>query len=408
MDVMRRWKRHVLALVVAAGFVSLAVGAWWWWRHINQPEYQLRQGQDALRRGDRDEAERIAQMLIADGQADWAHVLRGEALFLQKQYDRAIAELALIRGEGEVRVEAALILGQCLVLQNQYGQAERVLQFIVHSRPDNAVAHRCLAGIYYKQGAEMRAVEQAQEWGRLEARNGEPYWMIGEIHQDLEHLQDATEAYQEALRRELPAELSEKVRQQLAECLVRQLRWNEALEALDSERPLPQTPERQALRVECAWNLGQANKARALLDAGLASHPRAVELLRIGAEIRQADKQSLEAAALLVRALEVDRHDHASRHKLAQVYEGLGRRSDAEVQRRLAEQTKSLFEEMTRLRDQAANNLWDAAPRLRLAKICDELGQEKEARMWREAAKACGPAVPAPSTGAEAKTDGRV
>jgi tetratricopeptide (TPR) repeat protein len=405
MDAMRKWQRYVLALVVAAAFVGLAGGAWWWWRHTKEPAYRLHQGQDALRRGDRDEAERYAQMLIADGQADWAHVLRGDALFRQKQYDRAVAELTRIHGEGEVRLEAALILGQCLVLQDNYEQAERVLQFIVHSRPDNAIAHRCLAGIYYKQGAEMRAVEHAQEWGRLEAHNGEPYWMMGEIHQDLEHLPDAIESYQEALRRELSGVLNEKVREQLAECLNRQLRWHEALEVLDGERPLPQTAERQALRVECAWNLGQADKARALLDAALASYPRGIELLRIGAEIRQADKQPQQAAALLIWALEVDRHDHASRHKLAQVYEGLGRRAEAEEQRRLAEQTKSLFEEMTRLRDEAAKNLWDATPRLQLAKICDELGQKKEARMWREAAKACGPSAPRPSSNGQAKPE---
>ncbi|HMF12680.1 MAG TPA: tetratricopeptide repeat protein, partial [Gemmataceae bacterium] len=164
---MRSWKWYVLALFVVASVAGLAGGAWWW-RHTSRPEYRLRRGQDALRRGDRDEAERYAQLLLADGQADRAHLLRGEALFRQKQYDRAIAELNRIRSEGELRVDAALLLGQCLLLQNRYEEAERALQFVVRSRADSADAHRCLAWIYHDQGAEMRAVEHAEQWGRLE------------------------------------------------------------------------------------------------------------------------------------------------------------------------------------------------------------------------------------------------
>ncbi|HMF15109.1 MAG TPA: tetratricopeptide repeat protein [Gemmataceae bacterium] len=382
--------RFLLWLGVVAVVATLAAGGAARWRRGTLPEARFRGGQDALHRGDRDEAERIAQVLLADGQADWAYTLRGDILFQQKQYDRAIVELSRVKGSGEVRVESALILGQCLLLQGEYGQAERALLYVVGLRPNNADARRCLAWIYHDQGAEMRAVEQAQEWGRLEARNGRPFWMMGEIHQNLEHLSEAVECYQEALRRELPADIAANVRQQLAECLVKQLHWSDALDALDAAPTLPETEERQALRVESLWGLGRAEPARALLDAGLVTYPRGAELLRIGAEIRQADKHPDEAAALLVRALEVDRHDYVSRHKLAQVYESLGRSADAAEQRKLADQTKGLIEEMTRLRDEAANNVWDAAPRLRLAKICEELGQEKPARMWREAAKACG------------------
>jgi tetratricopeptide (TPR) repeat protein len=388
---MHRWKRYLAGLVVAVGVLGAAGGATWWWRHTTTPEYRLRQGRDALRRGDRDAAERVIQLLIADGQANCAYLLRGEAFFQQKQYDKAIAELSRLRGEGELRVDAAATLGQCLLYQNQPEQAEHVFVYLVHRRPDDADAHRFLAMIYYDQGAEMRAVEHAQEWGRLEGRNGRPYWMMGEIHQDLEHLSEAIDCYQEALRRELAAEIIEKVREQLAECLAKQLQWGEALAALDGERPLPETAERQARRVECLWGLGRADEARALLERGLAMFPRGLDLLRIGAEIRQADKQPAEAVALLTQALEINPHDHVSRHKLALVYEGLGRPIDAAEQRRLEERTKGLVAEMNRLRDEAAGNPWDATPRRRLAEICAELGQDTLAKWWRDAAKACGP-----------------
>jgi tetratricopeptide (TPR) repeat protein len=336
-------------------------------------------------------------LLLADEQPDYAHLLRGEALFRQQQYGQAVAELnRLTRPDEDVRLDAALIMGQCLLLENQPGQAERLFKFVLDHRPDSADAHRCLAWIYHDQGAAMRAVEHARQWGRLESHNGRPYWMMGEIHQDLEHWPEAVECYQEALRRELPPDVPDKVRQQLAECLAKQLNWGPALEALDGEPPLAETAERQALRVECLWGLGRADEARLVLERSLAAFPRGAELLRIGAEIRRADDRLSEAAALLVRALDEDRHDPVSRHKLALVYEAMGRGAEAAEQRRLEAKTKRLFEEIDQLRTEAANDLWNPKPRLRLARIFEEMGQDKLAKMWREAANACGPAKAEP------------
>jgi tetratricopeptide (TPR) repeat protein len=180
----------------------------------------------------------------------------------------------------------------------------------------------------------------------------------------------------------------------LAACQVRSFRWSDALAVLDGDDPpSPESAERRALRVRCLWGLGRADEARALLDRSLQDYPRCLDLLSIGADVRQADKRFEDAAALLKRGLEVNPHDPESLHKLALVYESLGRPADAAEQRRREEQTKALFVEMEKLRDEAANNPWDAALRLRLAKLCSELGRDDWAKIWRDAAKACGPGV---------------
>jgi tetratricopeptide (TPR) repeat protein len=396
MDGMHVRLRLLAWLGIAAILALLAFEGVWWWRHTSQPEYRLRQGQDALRRGDRDEADRMAQLLIADGQTDHACVLRGTALFQQEQYDRAVLELSRVKGYGEVRVEAAIVLGQCLLMQHEYEQAERALQFVARSRPDNVIARRCLTGVYFHQGAAMRAIEQATEWGNLEERNGQPHLVMGHVHRDLgdAHLAEAIDSYQEALRRELPPQAVEEVRHELAACLVRSFRWAEALAVLDGrDPPLSESAERQALRVRCLWGLGRADEARALLDRSLQDYSRCLDLLLIGADVRQADKRFEDAAALLKLALVVNPHDPESLHKLALVYEALGRTADAAEQRRLEAETKALFAEMEKVRDEAANNPWDAAPRLRLAKLCSDLGRSDWAKLWAEAAKACGPGV---------------
>jgi tetratricopeptide (TPR) repeat protein len=291
-----------------------------------------------------------------------------------------------------LRVEAALLSGQCLLRENQPEQAVRHFQFVLHHRPESADAHRCLAEIYYTQGALMRAVEHAQQWGDLDSYDGRPWWMMGHVYKSLNNLPDAIEKYAEALHRALPADKVQEVRSELAECLVERKMWTEALQILegaDASTARELQIKCLALRVQSLWGLGRSEEARALLDQGLANHPLGVDLLRVGSEVRMADRQLEGAATLLLQALEIDRHDFTSRYRLAMAYEGLGRKADAEEQRRLAEQTKSVLAEVSKLNDAAAANPWDAASRVRLAALCEELGQREMARMWREAAKAC-------------------
>src|SRR5262245_313630 len=106
MDAMRVRIRRVLWLGVVAALAGLIVGGVGWWQRTTSPEYRLQKGREALRRGDRAEAERMVQLLLADGQADHAHLLRGEALFHQQQYGPAISELnRLTRASEGLRVD---------------------------------------------------------------------------------------------------------------------------------------------------------------------------------------------------------------------------------------------------------------------------------------------------------------
>jgi tetratricopeptide (TPR) repeat protein len=387
----------LLVIVVALALMVCGVGAsaWWWYRGT-QPELRLQRGREALHRNEQDEAERIVQLLVADGHANHAYLLRGESFFLHQQYARAIEELGRMREPATpLRIEAALILGQCQVLQNQPEQAERAFRFVLSHRPDCLIARRCLTGIYYLQGASMRAVEQALEWAKLDEGDGQPYVTMGHIHHDLgdAYLPDAIEDYTAALRRNLAPATVEGVREDLAACQARRLQWSEALGTLDGDSPLSATPERQALRIRCLWGLGRGDEARWMLDLGLANASRSLDLLLVGADIRQADKRYADAVLLLEAAIELDRHDPETRHKLALAYEAVGRRRDAAEQRRLEDKTKTMLAEMEKLRDDAAADLWNPAPRLKLAALSTELGREDWAKMWRDAAKACGPGL---------------
>jgi tetratricopeptide (TPR) repeat protein len=394
-------------LVLLGGLaVALALGGGLgaWWQRTSGPDYRLRSGRDALRRGDEAAAERAVLLLRAAGAEDHAHLLQAEIAFARaKPYldsdqlaeatpflSRALDECNRIRDQGQLRLDAVALSGLCLLRLKEYAQAARALTFVVAERPDNADAHRGLAAIYYDQGALMRAVEQLQEVDRLEPEDGRPQRMIGHIYKDLDQDDRAIDAFREALARRLSPAFADDARANLAECLVERGRHREALQVLDGcGSEAAGTPPLLALRGQCQLALGQTAEARSLAEAALAQHADSVELLRLRARLHRDTEEFRAEAADLERALAIDRHDYTSRYQLAQVYERLGRSADAAEQRRLCRQTQEALEEMSKLHDQAVQNPWDAAVRRRLADVCRKLDRPDQAKMWLQAAAAC-------------------
>jgi tetratricopeptide (TPR) repeat protein len=404
-------RRHLLLLVSGlATAVGLALAGGAWWHHTSRPEYRLRRGREALRRGDDEAVEREVLRLEAAGCGDQAHLLRAELLFARaKPYldanqsapaapflGRALDECNQIRDQGDIRLDAAAVSGLCLLYLKEYAQAERALTFVVAQRPDHADAHRGLFALYYDQGALLRAVDHLREVARLDPDDGRPHRMIGHIYQELEKYDRAGEAFEEALRHRLSEEFAADVRENLAECLVKQGRHEEALRVLDGlTAEGPGKPKLMALRAECLLARGATDGARPLVEETLAREPRSVDLLRLRARLHRDAGELREEAADLEQLLTVDRHDYAGRYQLAQVYELMGRRAEAAEQRRLYQQTQQALEEMTKLYGKAVQNPWDGAVRRRLAEICRDLDRPDQAAMWLQAAAACGPTPPA-------------
>jgi tetratricopeptide (TPR) repeat protein len=400
----RFWSFRHAALGLAA-LLILAGGAAWRYR-VTRPDYQLRQAQAALARGNRDEAERVMLRLEEGGHKEQAYLLHAELLFRARQYKQALDELAKVGEDSELglRVQAAAVAGWCWLALGNFEEAARELSFVLSHEPDNLRAHQGLADIYYHLGALAQAAGHFDAVGRLDPQDARPYQYLGYIAKDLDHKGEAIQAYQEALRRGLKPEAAAGVRQELAELLVGQGRFAEADEVLDScaAGARENEPVLLALRADCHLGQNRRDEARALLDRALAAHPRSLELLRGRAKLHLAAGEYKEAANLLEQAVAIDRNDLTSRHQLAQAYEALGRPTDAAEQRRLHEQTQKALEELTKLNQEATKRPWDAAVRRRLAQVCQQLGKADLAVMWLEAADAC-PASPPGLDGMKAK-----
>jgi tetratricopeptide (TPR) repeat protein len=162
--------------------------------------------------------------------------------------------------------------------------------------------------------------------------------------------------------------------------------YAQAMEVLQSSE---ETAVILALRAECFWGQGQRFEAQELADRALCGQPPVAALLRLRAKIHLAADEPAAAASRLERALQIDRHDYASRYLLAQAYENLGRRDEATEHRRLGQQTQDDLKEMTRLNKEAMDKPNDASVRRCLAEKCRKLDKPELAAMWLQAAADC-------------------
>lgn len=423
----------LLCLVLLGGLVAAAT-AWrgqaqWGdarWYFTSDPNYRLRLGQAALRGSNpeegRDRADQITLLLEASGFKDHAALLRGETYFRQgKLYaeandlaqagpplSRAVIEFNKIRDQGALRLQAAALLGQCFVYLKQANEARAAFEFVLSQDPDNIDAHRGLAAIYFDQGALRSALDHLGRVSELDLRDGRPHRLMGLICKDLEQFGPAVEAYREALSRDLRGQDPNAVRKELAECLVKTTKYADALEILGQFEPSPEdAPMLEALTAECLHNLGRTSEAREHLDRSLREYPNGLELLRLRAKLYMEDRDPAAAVPLLVRALELDRHDYASRYQLSLAYEALHQSAKAAEQQRLLKETQKQLDELTRLNQEASDKPFDRGTRLKLAALCDALDKPREAAMWRQAAAACPPSPEMPASPSGSNTTPR-
>ena len=388
-------RRSFLRLLAAFLVLGLAGAGAVRWYQTTRPEYRLSRGQEALRRGDAGTAEEMALRLESAGHADHAHFLRAAVRLEQGRPAAAVAELNRILAT-EVRLDAAALYGEWLVRhQMRPAEAERMLRFVLSERPDDLVAHRGLAAIYYDQGAWALAVLHLFRWAELDPEDGRPHRFAGLIYKDMDQPTPAIPCYREALNRRLSEAVAGEVREELAECLVKLSLYSEALELLgECGRRAEEVPGLVALRGGCLWGLGRAGEAEAILDRALESHPDSAELLRARGKIFVAALQPADAAPLFERALELDPHDATSRYQLTLAYEQMGRGEEAAEHRRALERTNAEMLALTKLIQEAGEKPWDAALQRRLAERCEKLGRPELARRWlRAAAAAPGPAA---------------
>jgi tetratricopeptide (TPR) repeat protein len=380
-------RRSLLLLLLLAGVGSASA----WWYRITRPEYRFHCGREAIRKGDWQTAEAWATRLEASGAANLAHLLRGEALLTQEEPAAALRELNKVRDEGDLRRKAACLSGRCLLALGLRREAHRAFSFVLEQDNDDVDAHRGMAAVAYDLGNLGPALDHLAQVTRLAPRDGRPHRLMGLINTYLGQDPTAEEEYGKALECNLSDDHRSQVCLELAECRMRQTRYEEALAALDHRGAIEGREDLASLsvRAECLYNLNRRQEVEALLEGALAEHSDAWQLLLVSGQMDLDSQRISRAVERLERAVARASGEYRCHFQLAKAYTAAGRTAAAAEQNRLADKAQDDLKRMHDLSHEAMKNPWDPKVRLKLAELSEEVGNDKLAAMWRQAAQAC-------------------
>ena len=380
---LRRWLFLPLLLVSAA-----AVGGWWY--HSIQPDTRLKRGRAAINHSDWDTVDSLADKLEAVGETDRANLLRGEALAARQRWKEALTVLNKIVDEGDLRLRSAVTVGRCLVALGELREAHRVYSFVLSQDKDNIDAHRGMAAIAFDLGNLTAAIQHCDVVARLDDTDGRSYRVKGMCHTYLSQDADAEHDYREALARKLGPEFRRQVQLELAERVVTQTRYAEALAILDErkgdgEDDLPAL----ALRGKALVNLGRVSEAERLLVRAVEDYPNGAALWALLGQIHLARDEGPQAIQTLEKAVSLSKGDYEYRFQLAKAYAKAGRKQDEAIQLRKSEELRQVLDQLSTMSREAMRKPWDVEIRLKLAGLCEQMHDSRLAGMWYKAAEAC-------------------
>ena len=352
------------------------------------PQDDFVAGQEALARGDWATVSRQIQRLRrSSAHADQIQLLRGGWLLRTGDPRGAIAELVRVRPDGDLHEQSLLLLCESFYQLKQWIDAVAVAQEVLRQHPDHAEAHRWLGATYFDLGDLLQAERHLQELARLAPQDYSPQRLLGLIHQDFERYKEAVADFQEALKRNPPAAIVEEIRLDLANALIKQNRFEEALQTLDYPWP-PDKVEPRVLRAECFWTMNRQDEAKRELDHVRQRASGDSKVLWLTARMALDENRTGEALHSLQQVIAVEPANHQALYEISLAYRKLGKESEAQefLERRNA--AYALFERFVELNKQAISEPRNAAVRQELAIVCDQLGKKELAAVWRDAAAA--------------------
>jgi tetratricopeptide (TPR) repeat protein len=348
------------------------------------PAERYRRGVEAYRAGDLAALEAEASALEGvNGYEPHAAMLQGMQSLKQGRLRDAIESFGRATRHTDTQAAAYSLAGESFYRMGRPDDARRALYEAIRLDPDDVDALRWLASACYDLGLMSEALPHLQKLSQLAPDDPRPHRLTGLIQKDLENYTEAVAAYRESLRRGPRQPDADHVRAELAECLIKNLRPDEALEAL---APAEDTPVVLTLRAEAESLQGQTQTARELLSRVLEMSPNHSPALMLLGTMELDAGRFNESVQLLERAAATEATDFEVHHKLAQAYRLAGRTTDAERESKRADELRELRVRFADLHERAMKAPQDAQVRFELGTVALTLGRPELAIMWFEAA----------------------
>jgi tetratricopeptide (TPR) repeat protein len=368
------WTWPIIVLILFPGLFFVG----WQWQY-NQPESHYQRGREALKAGDDDvvlaESEFLSQTA---GFESHAKLLRGLLLVRKGKLADALSELALA-GDDATVVEASSNAAKCFYQLGQYVNTIDAAN-VALSRDASAIdARRWLAAAYYDLGAVGSAVAELEQISREAKGDSRPDRLLGLISKDSEQYQKAIAHYRESLRRDPKQPDREKILNELAESLVKQNLFAEAMSVLkESQRSALVL----TLEADCQYALGETTKAHELLSQAIRLDGRCVPAKLSQGKLFLDAGQADQAELILNEAVQLDPFNRVTHLQLSQALRQLGKSQKADDELQRSQEIKSLEREFTDLHETAMQQPLDAEVRYRLGELAEKLGKPELSKMW--------------------------
>ncbi|MHB1557223.1 MAG: tetratricopeptide repeat protein, partial [Isosphaeraceae bacterium] len=363
-----------LAVPIVAGAATVAV------RLLDR---DARTARRALAEGRLDDASAaLDRWLRSSPRSAEAHFLRARIAWERNDLPTVHEELDRARSLGYPERDMAGLLGLLLARTNQSSRAEPYLRTVFEaSRSTDPRIADALARIYLGTFRLKEAEAVLDRWSREIPADARPYLLRVEVDRRLSRSSDAVAAgYREALRRDPSLD---QARLGLAEVLRGAHRNAEAAEEYTVYLAhKPNDPLGYLGAGQNALEMGELEKAVEWLERSLELSPRNPVTLAARASVELRRNRFVAALGFLDRAVEVDPFDQANRFQRMLVLTRLGRREQAESERRAVERIRADQQEFQRISDALVASPVDPELRSGMARWLMAHGHEDEAVDW--------------------------
>ncbi len=345
---------------------------------------QFRLASSAVDRGDFVEAERIGSELATDSQYSvLATAIRGLILAKQSKFDEALRIAEEISSVPVMQCEAYVIAGEVFQRQNRLKEALGAFQNAVELNPRHVRANLWLGAIYYDTGAMRVATEHLRKAAELDQVDVNSLLLSAKIFREYEQYDEAIHDYRHLLKRALKPDVLLLTRVNLAECLVAIRDLDEARIAL---KDCVESPSVLATRSAIEEFAGDPSAALTLAQSVLKQLPTDRTTGLIAGRILLVQRDWNNALPLLERLTQAHPFDHEPRLLYGRALVGSGEKDRGEQEIRKATELKDLFLKFADMHQEAIKRPQDAALRVEIGRLAEQLGKQGLARNWYRAA----------------------
>jgi len=331
-------------------------------------------------------AEVLLRQIATDAKpTDALVLLRGyRALAADRPVD-ALRYFQYLKPEGDLRTCVLRCTGESLYKTGQLREAEGCFQQLLQESPANPQAHRWMAAIHYDLGRMDASLLHLRELSDLAPDDGRPHFMRGVIYHDFGQPALALPALTASLSLTKDPQELNKVRTQLAQV---QMELKDFSAAILTLTEISDSAEKKAMLAECFWDQGKTQEASKLISEvdpnGL---PARGKLLQARISLESGDTE--KSLSLLKSLIVQDHSSEESEYLIAMVYQQRGEQPLYQEHLRRSEEIKALKTRLTELSSRAMAAQYDDDVRLEMADVCEQLGMQRMADVWRQAAAAC-------------------